>query len=152
MPTNHDETLHERYAREYQTELAIYARMTPEQISDMATELHNALAARDAALAELAALKGGREPVAFTSERKLADMNAIGVSSIWPKRIASDGDIALYTAPPAQASAWVPEGLTAITRSMGRAIVRFKTTEQLNAFYRSMKSAIAAPTPGASSQ
>jgi|GEM_PF-1198208 len=55
MPTNHDETLHERYAREHQAHLAIYARMTPEQISDMATELHNALA-------RLAALSQQAEP------------------------------------------------------------------------------------------
>lgn len=55
MPTNHDETLHERYAREHQAHLAIYARMTPEQISDMATELHNALA-------RLAALSHQAEP------------------------------------------------------------------------------------------
>lgn len=44
MPTDHTETLHQRYQRESLAELAAYARMTPEQIGDMALELHNALA------------------------------------------------------------------------------------------------------------
>ena len=36
----------------------------------------------------------------------------------------------------------VPEGIVSITRSLGRAIVRFNTSEQLNEFYRAAKSAL----------
>lgn len=53
MPTHNNETLFERYVREHQDMLAIYAAMTPDQIHDMAVELHNALAQRDALLAAL---------------------------------------------------------------------------------------------------
>ncbi|MGL4317128.1 MAG: hypothetical protein ACRCTL_11030 [Pseudomonas sp.] len=55
MPTNHYEALQERYVREHQIELGFYASMTPEKISEMAQDLHNALAQRDATIAELAA-------------------------------------------------------------------------------------------------
>ena len=107
MPTNHDETLAERYMRELQTELAIYSRMTPEQISDMATELHNALAARDAALAELAALKGGQEAVAMIRYAR----GVPGFENEMPHVVSCndlpDGLYPVYLAPPAQASAWV---------------------------------------------
>lgn len=36
----------------------------------------------------------------------------------------------------------VPEGIVSITRSLGRAIVQFNTSEQLNEFYRAAKSAL----------
>lgn len=63
MPTNHDETLHERYAREHEAELAMLAKMTPEEIHGLCLQLHNALAERDALRAELAEVKG-REALA----------------------------------------------------------------------------------------
>jgi len=105
MPTNHDETLHERYAREHQAHLAIYARMTPEQISDMATELHNALA-RLAALSQqpeptdtytavdmvTAAAQGFRdgqaavEPAPAQDERKTFEVEIPDISAIYDGR------------------------------------------------------------------
>lgn len=39
----------------------------------------------------------------------------------------------------------VPVGITHISRSLGRAIVRFKTSEQLNDFYRAAKASIPSP-------
>ena len=54
MPTNHDETPHERYVREHETELAMLAKMKPEQIHEMSLELHNALAERDTLRQQLA--------------------------------------------------------------------------------------------------
>lgn len=39
----------------------------------------------------------------------------------------------------------VPVGITHISRSLGRAIVRFKTSEQLNDFYRAAKASITSP-------
>ena len=54
MPTNHDETLRERYAREHEIELATLAKMKPEQIHEMSLELHNALAERDTLRQQLA--------------------------------------------------------------------------------------------------
>jgi len=44
MPTNFDETLEQRYEREYLDMLDMYAEMTPYQIFQMAIELNNALA------------------------------------------------------------------------------------------------------------
>lgn len=73
-------------------------------------------AERDAALAELAALKGGRE--AFAIECGLS--NGDGTYSVHIKRYPLPSYIEphkdhpvklLYTAPPAQGSAWVEEGL-----------------------------------------
>lgn len=69
-------------------------------------------AERDAALAELAALKCGREAI-----------GRIGASHgykerfpIWNTPDGSEPPVGtkLYTAPPAQASAWVPEGLQVV--------------------------------------
>ena len=144
MPTNHDETLAERYMRELQTELAIYSRMTPEQIGAMAVDLHNALAERDAALAELAtvkkvaygnlelldetellkaelaALKGGQEAVAWAVCREPGKVDALSaayasesaakahVNSYATKGCSGLHVTPLYPAPPAQASEWVP--------------------------------------------
>lgn len=42
MPTNFDETTHERYAREHAAYLAGLAKMTPEQIADLDLARHNA--------------------------------------------------------------------------------------------------------------
>lgn len=78
MPTNHDETLHERYAREHQVELGIYARMTPEQISEMATELHNALARLAALESQQAASVGGEREAFSDAEIKAAYQRALG--------------------------------------------------------------------------
>jgi hypothetical protein len=65
MPTHHDETLHDRYAREHASELAIMAKMTPEEVYALSLELHNAKAERDAVHAEAEALrKGLRDPEA----------------------------------------------------------------------------------------
>lgn len=69
-----------------------------------------------AALGALKAQQVGQEPVAFTSEMKLRQMNDIGVGSMWPARIADDSDVALYTAPqpaPAQDVAGLVEALKA---------------------------------------
>jgi hypothetical protein len=44
MPTNFDETLEQRYEREYLDMLDMYAEMTPYQIFQMSIELNNALA------------------------------------------------------------------------------------------------------------
>lgn len=65
---------------------------------DCVDHFNQAMAARDAALAELAALKGGQASAGFQRATILKDCNV---------RYSAD------TAPPAQASAWVPEGLPA---------------------------------------
>ena len=44
MPTYYDETIGERYAREHQDLLEIYANMTPQEIFNMVLELHNEIA------------------------------------------------------------------------------------------------------------
>jgi hypothetical protein len=44
MPTNCDETVHERYAREHQELLEMYAKMTPEEIFNMVLSMHNEIA------------------------------------------------------------------------------------------------------------
>lgn len=44
MTTNCDETIGERYAREHQDLLDIYAKMTPEEIFNMVLDLHNEIA------------------------------------------------------------------------------------------------------------
>lgn len=49
MPTHHDETLQQRYAREHQEYLALCGSMTAEQVADLQLQLNNALA-REAAL------------------------------------------------------------------------------------------------------
>lgn len=41
MPTHHNETLGDRYRREHQDMMDMYAGMTPEQIHAMALEIHN---------------------------------------------------------------------------------------------------------------
>lgn len=53
MPTSHDETLQQRYARERQMYLGQLAQMTPQEIADLDLQLHNALAQRDQLLAAL---------------------------------------------------------------------------------------------------
>lgn len=60
---------------------------------------------RDAALAELAALKGGREAVAFVCEASSTHHGCPeGYGDILSEWLPAGTDI--YTAPPAQASAW----------------------------------------------
>ena len=137
MPTNHDETLAERYMRELQTELAIYSRMTPEQIGAMAVDLHNALAERDAALAELAALKGGQEAVAWAVCREPGKVDALSaayasesaakahVNSYATKGCSGLHVTPLYPAPPAQASAW-PEATEAMVLAARGVCVSFR--------------------------
>jgi hypothetical protein len=44
MPTYHDETLQQRYAREHQQYLALCGSMTAEQVADLQLQLNNALA------------------------------------------------------------------------------------------------------------
>lgn len=61
MATHNDETLHERYAREHETELAIMAKMKPEDIYALSLELHNANASCDALRAEAEALRAENE-------------------------------------------------------------------------------------------
>lgn len=46
-------------------------------------------------------LAAAQEPVAWTSRAKLKAMNDMGVASMWPKRIADDNDVPLYTHAPA---------------------------------------------------
>lgn len=43
MPTNHDETIAQRYEREGREHLDMLAKMTPEQIRDLELQAHNAL-------------------------------------------------------------------------------------------------------------
>lgn len=70
---------------------------------------------RDAALAELAALKGGREAVATKWGHGVQGVPPYGFTCHADRRdqwIAEGKEVyAMETAPPAQASAWVPEGL-----------------------------------------
>lgn len=76
-------------------------------------------AERDAALAELAALKGGREPDAwrnFDGEGGYDYTDDEETAERWKKNNGAryaDWVEPLYLAPPAQASAWVPEDLRA---------------------------------------
>jgi len=49
MPTNQDETLPQRYAREHQDYLKLCGSMTADQVADLQLQLHNSLA-REAAL------------------------------------------------------------------------------------------------------
>ena len=63
----------------------------------------------DAALAELAALKGRQEAVAW----RVTGKGGLTVTPQYPSWAEDDSRLLiepLYTAPPAQASAWVPEG------------------------------------------
>lgn len=64
-----DETLAERYQREHATDLAIYARMTPEQIEQMAVDLNNALAAK----AEIESMYAAASASQAVFEIKVAD-------------------------------------------------------------------------------
>ena len=48
VPTNKDETLPQRYAREHQAYLNLCASMTPEQVADLQLQLNNALAREQA--------------------------------------------------------------------------------------------------------
>lgn len=68
-------------------------------------------AERDTALAELAALKGGREAVAWYTDDHLEDRSATTYSKAMADRWVAKGwrITPLYLAPPAQASAWVAE-------------------------------------------
>lgn len=181
MPTNHNETLAERYMRELQTELAIYSRMTPEQIGAMAVDLHNALAERDAALAELAtvkkvaygnlelldetellkaelaALKGGQEPVAMLRYAR----GVPGFENEMPHVVSCndlpDGLYPVYLAPPAQASAWV-EATEAMVMAARGVCVSFRGhygehndyLDDCTARQILRAAMLAAPTPGAS--
>lgn len=66
MPTNHDETLEQRYAREQSKHLAELTKRTPEEIAYMEQLLHNVLAERDQLLAALKAIKqitDGSQPI-----------------------------------------------------------------------------------------
>lgn len=66
MPTNHDETLEQRYAREQSEHLAELTKRTPEEIAYMEQLLHNVLAERDQLLAALKAIKqitDGSQPI-----------------------------------------------------------------------------------------
>lgn len=75
---------------------------------------------RDAALAELAALKGGREAVAFVCEASSTHHGCPeGYGDILSEWLPAGTE--LYTAPPAQASAWVSvsERLPAETYAYG---------------------------------
>ncbi|MGS0735515.1 hypothetical protein ACVBEG_02915 [Pseudomonas sp. GG8] len=44
MPTNQDETLQQRYARDHQDYLKLCGSMTAEQVADLQLQLNNALA------------------------------------------------------------------------------------------------------------
>ncbi len=57
MPTNFDETLDERYAREHRSYLDILAARTPEQMFADELAHHNALAQRDQLLNALKRVK-----------------------------------------------------------------------------------------------
>lgn len=48
MPTHQDETLPQRYAREYQDYLKLCGSMTAEQVADLQSQLNNALAREQA--------------------------------------------------------------------------------------------------------
>ncbi|WP_443701304.1 hypothetical protein [Pseudomonas sp.] len=47
MPTNQDETLQQRYARDHQYYLKLCGSMTAEQVADLQLQLNNALAGED---------------------------------------------------------------------------------------------------------
>lgn len=53
MPTNQDETLQQRYARDHQDYLRTCGNMTAEQVADLQLQLNNALAGEVKALEEL---------------------------------------------------------------------------------------------------
>lgn len=65
MPTYGDETLHERYQREHADHLARLAKMTPEQIAEMAMSLHNALAEADRLRTQLKVMSCDSEASAY---------------------------------------------------------------------------------------
>ena len=48
MPTNHDETLPQRYEREHQAYLKLCGSMTAEQVADLQLQLNNSLAREQA--------------------------------------------------------------------------------------------------------
>ena len=55
MPTNHDETLPQRYEREHQAYLKLCGSMTAEQVADLQLQLNNSLAREQALQALLTA-------------------------------------------------------------------------------------------------
>lgn len=59
MPTNWDETLQQRYAREERERLIRLSTLTPEQIAEMETVLHNTTAQRDELLAVMEKIASG---------------------------------------------------------------------------------------------
>jgi len=57
MPTNQDETLQQRYARDHQDYLKLCGSMTAEQVADLQLQLNNALDNKEDLRDELALLK-----------------------------------------------------------------------------------------------
>lgn len=106
---------------------------------------------RDAALAELAALKGGREAVAWRYRHSEQERWHVGDApkSWWECQ-------PLYAAPPAQASAWVPEGWKLVPVEMTREMIDAANSARgwvesdslSRGCYKAMLAA--APTPGSS--
>lgn len=70
MPTNHDETLEQRYAREQSKHLAELTKRTPEEIAYMEQLLHNVQAERDHLATKVADL----ELALFAENQKRADV------------------------------------------------------------------------------
>lgn len=70
MPTNHDETLEQRYAREQSEHMAKLTKRTPEEIAYMEQLLHNVLAERD----QLATNVADTELVLFAENQKRQDV------------------------------------------------------------------------------
>ena len=60
MPTNQDETLQQRYARDHQDYLKLCGSMTAEQVADLQLQLNNALAGEAALRNELAEVSSMR--------------------------------------------------------------------------------------------
>ena len=71
MPTNHDETLPQRYAREYQDYLKLCGSMTAEQVADIQLQLHNSLA-REQALQQRLTAADERVDVLETALKKIS--------------------------------------------------------------------------------
>lgn len=70
MPTNHDETLEQQYAREQSEHLAELTKRTPEEIAYMEQLLHNVLAERDHLATKVADL----ELALFAENQKRQDV------------------------------------------------------------------------------
>ncbi|KFF43700.1 hypothetical protein JH25_07920 [Pseudomonas sp. BRG-100] len=93
MPTNQDETLPQRYAREHQDYLKLCGSMTAEQVADIQLQLHNSLAREQALQQRLTAADERADALADALESRRGDFE---LALMWVRSQITDPKIVQF--------------------------------------------------------